>query len=31
MERYEYMRMKLKELPEHVQHQYNIQAHAKNS
>ena len=30
MDRYEYMRMKLKYLPKHVQQQYNLRAHAKN-
>ena len=30
MYRYEYTRMKLTDLPVHVQQEYNIQAHAKN-
>ena len=30
MERYEYMRTNLTELPEHVKQQYNLQAHANN-
>ena len=31
MDRYEYMRMKLTDFPEHVQQQYNLQYHTKNS
>ena len=30
MDRYEYIRMKLTDFPEHVQQQYNIQSHSKN-
>ena len=30
IDRYEYMIMKLTDLPEHVQQQYNLQYHAKN-
>ena len=30
MDRKEYMRMKLTDFSEHVQQQYNLQAHAKN-
>ena len=30
MYRYEYMRMKLTDLPAHIQQQYNLQAQAKN-
>ena len=30
MYRYDYIRMKSTDFPEHVQQQYNIQAHAKN-
>ena len=30
MDRYEYMRMKLTDFPEHVQQTYNLQAHDKN-
>ena len=30
MDRYEYMRINLTDFPEHVQKQYNLQAHANN-
>ena len=30
MDRYDYTRMKLVDLPVHVQHKYNLQAHARN-
>ena len=30
MDRYDYMRMKLTDFPDHIQQQYNLQANAKN-